>query len=46
MSEKIKSSGAKYIPVVVHENVFNAGVTLTESNYDVWSQIIEMHIVE
>ena len=46
MSEKVESSGAKTIPVIVHENMFNAGITLTESNYDVWTQIMEMHIVE
>ena len=37
-------------PVVVQsvqsEGVFNAGIVLNETNYDVWSQIIEMHIAE
>jgi hypothetical protein len=47
-SEKgVESSGIKTIPVVVHsEGVFNAGIILDESNYDVWSQLMEMHIAE
>ncbi|RVW97925.1 Retrovirus-related Pol polyprotein from transposon RE1 [Vitis vinifera] len=28
------------------EGTFNPGIILTESNYDVWSQLMEMHIVE
>ena len=28
------------------ESTFNPGIMLTESNYDVWSQLVEMHIVE
>ncbi|KAL3513317.1 hypothetical protein ACH5RR_026034 [Cinchona calisaya] len=48
MSEKgIESSGTKSIPVVVQsEGVFNAGIILNESNYSVWSQLMEMHIAE
>ncbi|KAL3498583.1 hypothetical protein ACH5RR_041315 [Cinchona calisaya] len=48
MSEKgIESSGPKLIPVVVQsEGIFNAGIILNESNYDVWSQLMEMHIAE
>jgi len=48
MSEKnIESSGMKSVPVIVQsEGVFNAGIILTESNYDVWSQLMEMHIAE
>lgn len=48
MSEKnIEASGIKSIPVVVQsEGVFNAGIVLDESNYDVWSQLMEMHIAE
>ncbi|KAL5846002.1 hypothetical protein ACOSQ3_009526 [Xanthoceras sorbifolium] len=47
MSEKVETSGAKSIPVVVQsESGFNAGITLIESNYDVWSQLMEMHIAE
>lgn len=42
-----ESSGSKPIPIIVQfEKVFNAGICLTESKYDVWSQLIEMHIVE
>ncbi|KAH9768480.1 Integrase catalytic domain-containing protein [Citrus sinensis] len=37
-------------PVVIQsvqsDGVFNAGIILTETNYDVWSQIMEMHLVE
>ncbi|KAL5813798.1 hypothetical protein ACOSQ4_024439 [Xanthoceras sorbifolium] len=47
MSEKVETSGAKSITVIVQsENVFNTGISLTESNYDVWSQLMEMHIAE
>jgi hypothetical protein len=48
MSEKnIESSGMKSVPAIVQsEGVFNAGIILTESNYDVWSQLMEMHIAE
>ncbi|KAL5832145.1 hypothetical protein ACOSQ4_017499 [Xanthoceras sorbifolium] len=47
MSENVETSGAKSIPVVIQlESGFNAGITLTESNYDVWSQLMEMHIAE
>ena len=28
------------------EGTFNPRIMLTESNYDVWSQLVEMHIVE
>nr|CAN82791.1 hypothetical protein VITISV_033795 [Vitis vinifera] len=28
------------------EGTFNPGIILTESNYDVWSQLVEMHITE
>ena len=47
MSEKIESFEAKSIPITVQsEGVFNAGIILTETNYDVWSQLMEMHIAE
>jgi hypothetical protein len=47
-SEKhVESFGIKSIPVVIQsEGVFNAGIILDESNYDVWSQLMEMHIAE
>ena len=28
------------------EGTFNLGIILTESNYDVWSQLVEMHITK
>ena len=28
------------------EGTFNPGIILIESNYDVWSQLVEMHIAE
>ena len=28
------------------ESTFNPEIILTESNYDVWSQLVEMHIAE
>ncbi|KAH9763832.1 retrovirus-related pol polyprotein from transposon RE1 [Citrus sinensis] len=34
------------IQSVQSDGVFNAGIILTETNYDVWSQIIEMHLAE
>ncbi|KAL5806030.1 hypothetical protein ACOSQ4_028763 [Xanthoceras sorbifolium] len=41
MSEKAEASGTKSFPIVVQsEGGFNAGITLTESNYDVWSQLM------
>ncbi|KAJ0076393.1 hypothetical protein Patl1_33681 [Pistacia atlantica] len=40
-----ESSGSK--PIIIQpDGAFNAGITLTESNYDVWSQLMEMHIAE
>ncbi|KAL6270466.1 hypothetical protein ACE6H2_027377 [Prunus campanulata] len=40
--------GTKSTPIIVQSegSGFNAGNTLTDSNYDVWSQIMEMHIAE
>lgn len=48
MGEKgVESCGTKSIPVVVQsEGVFNVGIILTESNYDIWSQLMEIHIAE
>ncbi|KAL3512908.1 hypothetical protein ACH5RR_025625 [Cinchona calisaya] len=48
MSEKgIESSGIKSVPVVVQsESVFNTGIIFNESNYDVWSQLMVIHIAE
>ncbi|XP_073270683.1 uncharacterized protein [Primulina huaijiensis] len=48
MSKKASESSVnKSIPVVVQsEGAFNAGIVLTEQNYDIWSQLIEMQIAE
>ncbi|KAH9657753.1 retrovirus-related pol polyprotein from transposon RE1 [Citrus sinensis] len=34
------------IQSVQSDGVFNAGIILTETNYDVWSQIMDMHLAE
>nr|CAD1835526.1 unnamed protein product [Ananas comosus var. bracteatus] len=45
--ENLESAKIKSIPVVIQfEGVFNAGIILTESNYDIWSQLMEMQIAE
>ena len=37
--------GHKSTPIIVQsEGAFNAGIILTETNYDIWSQLIEMQI--
>lgn len=42
-----ETSGSKTFPVVVQsEGIFNAGIILTETNYDIWSQLVEMQIAE
>ncbi|XP_071694725.1 uncharacterized protein [Rutidosis leptorrhynchoides] len=47
MAGEGESSKNSQVPLIIHsEGVFNAGITLTESNYDVWSQLMEMHIAE
>lgn len=47
MSDQIESSRTKHISAFVQsKGVFNAGILLTKTNYDVWFQLIEMHIVE
>ena len=47
MSEKPKSSDTKLVPILVQsEGAFNAGIQFKETNYDVWSQLMEMHIAE
>ena len=35
-----------YIVFFQSESVFNPWIILNESNYDVWSQLVEMHIAE
>lgn len=45
--ENPESAKIKSIPVVIQsEGIFNAGIILTESNYDIWSQLMEMQIAE
>ena len=47
MSENIyESSRIKLVPFVQSEGVFNAGIILIQSNYDVWFQLMKMHIAE
>ncbi|KAF2305009.1 hypothetical protein GH714_001026 [Hevea brasiliensis] len=43
-----ETSGAKSAPIIIQyeSSSFNAGIILNETNYDMWSQIIEMHIAE
>ncbi|KAJ8629640.1 hypothetical protein MRB53_022963 [Persea americana] len=46
-TEKSESSSSSPVFHIQSENSgFNAGITLTESNYDVWSQILEMQIAK
>ncbi|KAH9689179.1 retrovirus-related pol polyprotein from transposon RE1 [Citrus sinensis] len=46
----MEKTPTEYAPVVIQsiqsDGVFNAGIILTETNYDVWSQIMEMHLAE
>ena len=47
MSEELESFDIKLVPILVQsEGAFNAGIQFTETNYDVWSQLMEMHIAE
>lgn len=47
VGEKSSETVMGSTPIYVQsESAFNAGLILTESNYDVWSQIMEMHITE
>ena len=49
-----ETSGNKYgsrnksTPIIIQSEglSFNAGIVLDETNYDLWSQIMEMHIAE
>ena len=43
-SDKTESSSVPVIQVQSENSSFSTNVTLTESNYDVWSQIMEMQI--
>ncbi|KAB5521528.1 hypothetical protein DKX38_025847 [Salix brachista] len=44
----LETSGNKHSPIIIRSegSSFNAGILLNETNYDMWSQIIEMHIAE
>ncbi|KAF7135695.1 hypothetical protein RHSIM_Rhsim08G0252300 [Rhododendron simsii] len=44
--EYVAEPGKELYELVRHINLwpFNAGIILTESNYDIWSQLMEMHI--
>jgi len=43
-----KTFGNKSAPIIIQSegSSFNAGIVLDETNYDLWSQIMEMHIAE
>ena len=43
-SSSTLGSSTPVIHVQSENSGFKAGITLTEVNYDVWSQILEMHI--
>ena len=46
----MEKTRTEYATVVIQsvqsDVVFNSGIILTETNYDVWSQIIEMHLAK
>ena len=43
-----KTFGNKYAPIIIQSegSSFHVGIVLNETNYDLWSQIMEMHIAE
>ena len=43
-----KTSGNKSAPIIIQSEgfSFNVRIVLDETNYDLWSQIMEMHIAE
>ncbi|KAK3037693.1 hypothetical protein RJ639_030637 [Escallonia herrerae] len=45
---EVEASGTKSFPIIVQSenSSFNAGIILNETNYDMWSQIMEMYIAE
>ncbi|XLR66651.1 hypothetical protein S83_017323, partial [Arachis hypogaea] len=47
-SDPSESSGTKTAPIIIQSknSSFNAGIVLDETNYDVWCQMMEMHIAE
>ncbi|KAH9718241.1 hypothetical protein KPL71_022141 [Citrus sinensis] len=46
MEKTPTESALVVIQSVQFDGVFNAGIILTTTNYDVWSQIMEMHLAE
>ena len=46
IKKKKEKKSEKNTIVFQSEDTFNLGIILTESNYDVWSQLVEMHIAE
>jgi arginyl-tRNA synthetase len=44
----VEAFGNKLGPIIIQSegSSFNTGILLNETNYDMWSQIIEMHITE
>jgi hypothetical protein len=46
--QDVEASGNKLGPIIIQSegSSFNARILLNETNYDMWSQIIEMHIAE
>jgi hypothetical protein len=44
----VEAFGNKLGPIIIQSegSSFNAGILLNETNYDMWSQIIEMHITK
>ncbi|KAH9802383.1 hypothetical protein KPL71_001364 [Citrus sinensis] len=46
MEKTSTESSLVVIQSVQSDGVFNARIILTETNYDVWSQIMEMHLAE
>ncbi|KAL1308521.1 uncharacterized protein [Arachis hypogaea] len=47
-SDPSEPSGTKTAPIIIQSenSSFNAGIVLNETNYDVWCQMMEMHIAE
>ena len=43
-----ESSAKEFSPIIIYteKSSFNIGVTLHETNYNTWSQLMEMHITE
>ena len=44
----VEAFGNKLGPIIIQSegSSFNTGILLNETNYDMWSQIIEMHITK